>query len=327
MRKGLLSLLIVAVMAFTMACGQTDSGSESAMTEASGRESKMANAALGLTEIDSASYDADIAEESAVDASDSGDFSNSGSDIQSYDTERKIVYSSYISIESKKFDEDVATIKQLVSSNGGYFESTSQYGNKEYGNRSADFAARIPADKYDAFMNSVGDVGSLQSKNESIDDVTSSYVDVQARLKSLNTKLERLQELEADAENVTELLEIEDRINDVQYEIENYTAQKKVYDDQVDYSRVDINVAEVATYSEVKADTAWNRFADAFQNSLVAFLAFIQGFIIAIIYLLPYLIILAIVLFIIFRVKKKKGGRKLFKLGKKKDRVEEKNEQ
>ena len=42
--------------------------------------------------------------------------------------------------------------------------------------------------KYDGFMNSVGDVGSLTSKDESVDDITSNYVDVESRLKSLNTQ-------------------------------------------------------------------------------------------------------------------------------------------
>ena len=325
MRKRLFAFLLMLVMVFTVACGQANIGSTEEAPAASSTSNVRKNASLGLVESEGAAadYDYDFDDEAVANATAPQD---SSGDFAGYDTSRKIVYTSYIGIESKKFDEDIDTIKQLVSSNGGYFESSSQYGSKEYGNRSADFTARIPADKYDAFMNSVGDVGSLQSKNESIDDITSSYVDVQASLKSLNTKLERLQELEADAENVTELLEIEDRINDVQYEIENYTAQMKVYDDQIDYSTISINVSEVATYSEVKADTAWSRFVEAFGGSWVGFLTFLQGFVIVIIYVLPYLIILAIILFIILKVKKKSGSKKFFKIGKKKEVEEKKTE-
>jgi DNA repair exonuclease SbcCD ATPase subunit len=148
-------------------------------------------------------------------------------------------------------------------------------------------------------------------------------VDVQARIKSLNTKLERLQELEANAENVTELLEIEDRINEVQYQIESYTAQMKTYDDQVDYSTVNIDITEVATYTEIKADSAWNRFVEAFGDSFAGFVEFLQGLVIAIIYMLPYLIIIAIVLIIVIRIRKKKGKGRLFK---KKDKKADKTE-
>ncbi len=239
------------------------------------------------------------------------------SDLEGYDTSRKIVYTSSIGIESKKFDEDVSSIRELVTSNGGYIESSSQYGSEEYVNRDAYFTARIPADKYDNFMNTVGTVGSMTSKYENVDDITSSYVDVQARLNSLNNKLERLQELEQKAENVEDLLSIEDRINEVQYQIESYTAQKRVYDDQINYSTVDISVTEVATYTEVKADTAWNRFVEAFQGSCSGFIAFLQGLVVAIIYLFPYAIIVIIVLLIIKRIRFKKGKLGIFKFKKK----------
>ncbi|MBE5913945.1 MAG: DUF4349 domain-containing protein [Pseudobutyrivibrio ruminis] len=315
MRRRVLTLLVVGLMLFATACGNASEGSTAEF--AATTESKSSGYdSLGLSE--SASEDSigsgDYADYEEQDYE--SDYSNDGGsevDLSEYDTSRKLIYTSYINLESKKFDEDVDAIKELVSANGGYFESTSSYGNEEYGSRSASFTARIPSDKYEAFMNSVGEVGSLASKSESVDDITSSYVDVQARLKSLNTKLERLQELEEQADNLEDLLAIEDRINDVQYQIESYTAQKKAYDDQIDYSTVSIDITEVSTYSEVKADTAWNRFVEAFSSSFSGFVAFIQAFVIAIIYLLPYLILIAIILCIIFFVRKKKGKSFSFK--------------
>ncbi len=304
MRKRFLALVVVSMMLFATACGGADS---SATTEFAATESKSSGYdSFGLN--DTGDYET-YEEAGYANESDS----EVDVDLEEYDTSRKLIYTSYINLESKTFDDDVAAIKDLVTSNGGYFESTSSYGNEEYGSRSASFTARIPSDKYDSFMSSVGEVGSLASKSESVDDITSSYVDVQARLKSLNTKLERLQELEEQAENLEDLLEIEDRINEVQYQIESYTAQKKAYDDQIDYSTVSIDITEVATYSEVKADTAWNRFVEAFSSSFSGFVAFIQWVIIAIIYLLPYLLIAGVILIIVLVIRKNKGKGKLFK--------------
>ena len=301
MKKRLLTIVIAGLMLFATACGSMK-GADSDSYEAITTDSYYAKNAMGFEEAATADYSSEMDMDFAENTGEQTDV-----DLSGYDTSRKLVYNSYISLESKKFDDDVATVKNLVTSNGGYFESTSTNGSKEDGNRGAGFTARVPADKYDAFMTSVGDVGSVTYKSENVDDITSSYVDVQARLKSLNTKLERLQELEADAENVTELLEIEDRINEVQYQIESYTAQMKTYDDMIDYSTISIDITEVAIYTEVKADSAWNRFAEAFHNSFVGFVSFIQAFVVAIIYLLPYLIIIAIiVLLVIFITKRKK---------------------
>ncbi len=193
-----------------------------------------------------------------------------------------------------------------MQANGGYYESSSVSGNAEYGGRYASYSARIPANKYQGFMDSLGGIGSVTSCDENVDDITSQYVDVQARLKSLRTKLARLEELEAQAETVEDLLAIEDRINDVQYDLENYTAQLRLYDDKVDYCTVTINVNEVVTYSEVKKDTAWNRFAEAFEDSFDSFVAFLQGLVVALIYILPYAIIAAVILIIVLLITKKK---------------------
>ncbi len=300
LKKKILSLLLIFAMVFSIGCGSSGKGDRSTDFDDASAERRT------LQSLDS--NEAEVADAGSAVADKEADNPVEGSDV-----DRKIVYTSYVSIETKKFDDDLAKIKQMVSDNGGYFENTSVNGNQDQGNRHANLTARIPADKYDGFMNSVGDVGSLTSKDESVDDITSNYVDVESRLKSLNTKLERLQELEQSADNVTDLLEIEDRINDVQYEIENYTAQLKVYDNEIDYSTVSINLNEVATYTPIKKESFWHKLAEAFGGSFRGFVAFLQQLVIFIIYLIPYIIIVGIILFIVIKVRKKKGKGPLFK--------------
>ena len=301
MKRKCLWLLLAAVVVFSTACGGSYEGTADSGATSSFYQSDSA----GWDE--NSSYDYNVEKAAEVgEVSDATKEENGG--LDGYDMSRKIVYTSEISIESKKFDEDLAAVQQLVNSSGGYFESTSQSGNAEYGNRYANFTARIPSKKYADFMSSVGEIGSVTQKNENIEDITSSYVDVQARLKSLDKKLKRLQELEDNAETVEDLLAIEDRINSVQYDIENYTAQKKLYDDKVEYCTISIYINEVATYSEVRKDTAWNRFAEAFSNSFAGFIAFLQWLVIAFIYVLPYaLVVIVILVIVLFATRKKRA--------------------
>ncbi|SDB04379.1 protein of unknown function [Pseudobutyrivibrio sp. YE44] len=228
------------------------------------------------------------------------------SDEPEYDTSRKIVYTSYINIETKKFDDDVKALKKLVRSYNGYYENSSVTGTAEYGGRTASYTARVPAKQYQEFMDSLGDIGSVTSSNEYVDDITSSYVDAETRLKTLNTKLDRLLELEKNAQTVEELLKIEDRINNVTYDIESYKAQLRLYDDKIDYCTVTIDLDEVVTYTEVKKDTAWNRFVEAFKNSIAGFLAVVQALIIGLIYVLPYLAVAGVILVIVLIITKKR---------------------
>ena len=80
------------------------------------------------------------------------------------------------------------------------------------------------------------------SKQESTQDVTSAYVDVEARLKSLKLQEERLYAMMEQAGDLETLLAIQNQLTEVQYQIESYTAPQRTYDDLISYSTVDVTV-------------------------------------------------------------------------------------
>ena len=98
--------------------------------------------------------------------------------------------------------------------------------------------------------------------SESAENITSSYIDVQARLSALEAQRDRLNALADQAETTADLLEIESQLSDVQYQLENYTRQLRSMDQQVSYSTVDIYLREVATLTPTGV-TFGERIADA----------------------------------------------------------------
>ena len=64
----------------------------------------------------------------------------------------------------------------------------------------------------------VSEIGNVTQKNESVEDVTLQYVDVESRKKALETEQERLMELLSSAENMEDLLAIESKLSEVRYE-------------------------------------------------------------------------------------------------------------
>ena len=56
--------------------------------------------------------------------------------------------------------------------------------------------------------------------------MTSAYVDVEARLKSLKLQEERLYAMMEQAGDLETLLAIQNQLTEVQYQIESYTAQQ-----------------------------------------------------------------------------------------------------
>lgn len=236
------------------------------------------------------------------------------------DENRKVIYTSDVSIETEQFEESVSTIRALLDETGGYVSSTSQWGSNSDGSRRGDYTCRVPAEHYRAFLSGLQGAGNVYSLNEYTDDITTQYVDVQARLDSLQNQKERLEELAKEAKDIDTLLSIEDKLGEVQYQLESYTAQMRTFDNQVDYSTVVISLREVRKVSE--GVTFGSRIRAAFSGSWENFVDRAQSFVIWLIYALPGLIILAIILCIaiplIRRYRKRRRGSMPVQTGKEK---------
>ena len=221
------------------------------------------------------------------------------------ETAQKIIYNASLSMESTDFDTTREALMTAVEANGAWLESTSLYGTEKDHDRTADYTVRVPVGSYRAFLAAVGDAGSVLNISESAENITSSYIDVQARLSALEAQRDRLNALADQAETTADLLEIESQLSDVQYQLENYTRQLRSMDQQVSYSTVDIYLREVATLTPTGV-TFGERIADAFGGGWDAFVGFLQGLVIALVYLWPVLLIAVVVVFILRKVWKKR---------------------
>lgn len=207
---------------------------------------------------------------------------------------RKIIYTASLELEATDFDAARTALMNAVDAQGGYLEHSSQNGSAEDQNRSLSCTVRVPAEHYRAFLEAAAQAGSQRYLSEDANDITAGYVDVEARLAALENQRDRLNTLAEKAETTADLLEIESQLSDVQYEIESYTRQLRAMDDQVSYSTVDINLYEVAALTPVTPVTFGEKVGRAFGDGWEVFVDFIQGTILAVVYLWP-LVILAVV--------------------------------
>lgn len=217
------------------------------------------------------------------------------------ESSRKIIYNASLSMETQDFPAAQQALTAAVSAAGGYLESSDSSGSAEGRNRYANYTARIPADNYRSFLQAAGQAASVTSQNENAQDITSSYIDVEARLTALNAQRDRLNALADEAETTADLLEIESQLSDVQYQIESYTQQLRAMDDQIGYSTVDIYLSEVSTLTPT--DSSFGaRLRDAFSGGWAGFYAAVQGLVLLLVYLLPLLLLIALVVLVVWLI-------------------------
>ena len=156
-------------------------------------------------------------------------------------TQRKLVRSADLSIRTNAFDDALTHVQDQLSVMGGYIENLYQYGETT---RHISLNMRVPSEKLDEFLLSLEGTGKVTNRSESTVDMTTEYTDNEARLKTLYEKRDRLNELMKQAENVSDLIEIESAIADTQYQIDSFETSQRSIDRQVDMSAVNLTLME-----------------------------------------------------------------------------------
>ena len=153
----------------------------------------------------------------------------------------------------------------------GYVESQEVYNGSSYSSyryRHAQLTIRVPAENLEGLIEQVRGASNVVSYNESVEDVTLTYVDLETRILVLETERDRLLELMEQAETMSDLLEIEARLTQVRGNLESINSQLKVLQNQVNYATVELYIDQVKVYTEVEEQTVWQRIGSGFKKNL-----------------------------------------------------------
>ena len=252
--------------------------------------------------------------------------SSTGAGTQEVGTQqqaRKLIRTVNMDVETLEFDSFIQFVQQRVKEYAGYVESSSINGNRYYydNNRYANLTIRIPEAKLDSFLELIGDSVTVTYKSENAEDITLQYVDTQSRIKSLQVEQEKLFELLEKADTLDAIIMLENRMSEVRYQLENYTARLRVYDNQVSYSTVHLSVSEVKRITATQEETFSEKLKNGFMNSLYdiedGFLDFVIWFVSNCIYLVFWAVVFIVATVVIRKkVHKKKLMKQLKEIGK-----------
>lgn len=303
MKKTLCALLLGTAILLTGCNSAANDSADREMTSAPGAAMDYDFGYNQKAEAEEGFYDY-VADEMEF-SSTTGSTSNSG---KVSDT-RKIIRTADLTVQTKQFDRASVQIPALAGRLGGYVESSSVSGNSydagDYSVRSATFTLRIPSEKLDAYLESLGGDAELFNVTEryiNSEDITDVYFDAESRLNSLTTQEERLLAMLEKADDLQYMIQLEEALANVRYQIENYYSTLQRYDSQVSMSSVTVRLYEVAQYqSLVQAPKTYGeRLSIAFVNSWSGFVDDAGDFFIEIIYMIPGLLVLIVLFCAIF---------------------------
>ena len=218
---------------------------------------------------------------------------------------RKLIRKVTMEAQTKEMDALLPQLEQQISAMGGYLERRELYngtsGVSQW--RTANLLIRIPSDRADAFLSELGSAANVISLNETLTDVTLDYVATESRIKALNAEQERLLELMDQAKTLSELLEVEARLTDVITELESAESQKRLYDNMIDYTSIQLTLRQVTELTTPEDEmTLWERISTGFMSTLTGLADTLVDLFVWLIVSSPVLVVLGVVAFGISRL-------------------------
>ncbi len=232
-------------------------------------------------------------------------------------TERKLIRTVNVDMETKEFDLMMSEVEAHVKAMGGYIENMDTYNGSAYhgrqNNRYAYLTIRVPADKLDSFLQEVSEIGNVISRNEDVEDVTLSYVDMESRRDMLRIEQERLLAILEKSDKIEDIIAIEERLSNVRYQLQSMESQIRTIDNQVDYSTVRLNISEVKDLTPVAEQTAFERIGEGFVKSLEDIAEDAVDLFVWVVVRIPFFVIWAgiiALLVVLFKARKKRRAAK-----------------
>lgn len=153
--------------------------------------------------------------------------------------QRQIVKTGEITLQVTSVANASGRIRAMALELGGYVGG-SQAGTLD---QSATLTLRIPAARFDdalSRLHEIGDKVLVEATRE--EDVTSAVVDLEARLKNLETSEVQYRALMAKATKIEDILSVQSRLDDVQGQIEELSAQLKQLSNQADLATLTVTL-------------------------------------------------------------------------------------
>ena len=154
---------------------------------------------------------------------------------------RQVTYRATLVVRVADATDAAAEAQSIADDAGGYLARSDASLDDD---RQVALTLRLPSAAFDGALDDLAALGDVRERSIDSDDVTDEVVDLRGRLENAQASAQRIRELLAKAEQVQNLIALEDRLTQRQTEIEALEGQLAQLDDRVELATIDLTVTE-----------------------------------------------------------------------------------
>ncbi|NVO02193.1 MAG: DUF4349 domain-containing protein [Bacteroidetes bacterium] len=316
MKKSILNLVFFFVLMAIFSANLTScSSKEEKFKEITSSEN------LSMSDLKTASKSEEPSSAGSIDKAKSTEQSNSEEKIENKDysgsnkissavekAPQKIIKTADISFEVKNYKDTRTAVMNLTKNLGGYIGNENQMNNNYQIENS--MTIRVKSENFDKLVDGIlSQAVKIDNKTINAEDVTSEFVDAEARLKSKKEAEEQFAQILKKANSINDILAVQEQLRAIREEIESYQGKLKYLNDKVNYCTINIKFYEKADYIPTPETGFFYRVSKAFVTGWQGVVAFFIG----LIYLWPLILISFLTLYFIMKLAKRRKAKKLEK--------------
>ncbi len=196
-----------------------------------------------------------------------------------------------LTVPGGQFDETIDRARSVTSALGGFVTSSSA--SQDVGEQlvRGSLVVRVPQHRYADAMEALGGLGTVRGREESGQDVTLQYVDLEARERHLASVERQLLGFLDETTTVADALVVQQQLNDVQLQLEQVRGELRYLDGQTSYATISLDVAERGAPPAGGGGDGWG-IRDAWSAAAGGLEAIAGGLLIALVTAGPILLVL-----------------------------------
>lgn len=223
-----------------------------------------------------------------------------------------LIHTGEVSLQTIAYDEDKQNLLDIINKSNGSIQYQDEYQDvNQYSSNSTThqlfnlyLTVRVPQEDFEVLLEQLtdGGVGELVGTSRGSEDVTRSVRDFEIRLDSIDARVERLNELLEQAENIADIIEIQNNLDSAILERDQILSEQDYLTDQVARSTINIRLREVMELDDGVTTqlSFWDELVRAISQTGYRAIDVLQQGILSLIFILPYLLFI-VILYLIYR--------------------------
>lgn len=163
----------------------------------------------------------------------------------------QLIKTASLKLRVGSIEESIKQVREVINAQQGDILSLNNrsngtdaesYSTPSFRAQTTFFELRVPQDRFDSAVDALAEIGEIEDRSITTEDVSSQLVDLQARISNSQKSEEALKEIMSRSGEIADVLEVSRELSQVRQEIEQMKAAQKNLQTQVRYSTIRVSL-------------------------------------------------------------------------------------